>query len=81
MAITILIHIANADPVMAEVETLPNPSDSFVMFTNPRGKDGKSLHQFDPDALRFMLPWHRINFVEAYPSEEDKTEVETFFRD
>jgi len=81
MAITVLIHIANADPVMAEIEQLPSPTDNFILFTNPRARDGKPVHTFDAEARRFMIPWHRVNFVEAYPSEEDLTEVETFFRD
>jgi hypothetical protein len=81
MAITVLIHIANADPVMAEVEELPSPNDQFVLCTNPRARDGKPIHLFDPEAVRFIFPWHRITYIEAYPSEEDRTEVETFFRD
>jgi hypothetical protein len=81
MAITILIHITNADPVMAEVEELPKTSDQFILCTNPRARDGKPMHLFDPEAVRFIFPWHRISYIEAYPSEEDRTEVETFFRD
>lgn len=81
MAITVLIHITNADPVMAEIEEMPSPTDSFLLFTNPRARDGKPIHNFDPEAIRFIIPWHRISFVEAYPSEEDQTEIETFFRD
>ena len=81
MAITVLIHIANSDPVLAEVEELPNSTDTFVLCTNPRGKDGKPIHYFDPEAIRFLIPWHRITYLEAYPSEEDQTEIETFFRD
>ena len=81
MAVTILIHIANADPILAEVEQLPTPSDNFVLCTNPRAKDGKPIHNFDPEAVRFIIPWHRITYLEAYPSEEDQTDIETFFRD
>ena len=81
MAISVLIHIANAEPVLAEVEQLPSAADTFILCTNPRGRDGKPIHYFDPEAIRFMIPWHRISYVEAYPSEEDRTEVETFFRD
>ena len=81
MAISVLIHIANADPILAEVDQLPNPNDTFVLCTNARGKDGKAVHYLDPEAIRFMIPWHRITYVEAYPSEEDQTDIETFFRD
>ena len=81
MAITVLIHIANADAVMAEIEELPSPNDNFILCTNPRAKDGKPIHYFDPEATRFIIPWHRITYVEAYPSEEDQADVEIFFRD
>jgi hypothetical protein len=81
MAFTVLIHIANADPVMAEMDDMPDPTATYIICTNPRGRDGKPLHYIDQEALRFMFPWHRITFIEAYPSEEDRAEIETFFRD
>jgi hypothetical protein len=81
MAISVLIHIANSDAVMAEVEELPDPADSFILCTNPRAKDGKPIHYFDPEASRFLIPWHRITYVEAYPTEDDQAEVEIFFRE
>ena len=36
MPYTILIHVANEDAVLAEVEELPNPSDQAVHCTNIR---------------------------------------------
>lgn len=81
MAFTVLIHVANADAIMAEMDELPDPSATYILCTNPRGKDGKALHYIDETATRFMFPWDRITFLEAYPSDEDRAEIEVFFRD
>lgn len=81
MAYTVLVHIANADPFIAEMEEMPDITASYVVLTNVRARDGKPLHYIDPDAVNFLFPWHRVTFMEIFPSEEDQTDVETFFRD
>ncbi len=81
MSFTVLLHIANSDPIVAEMETMPDKTATHIICTNPRARDGKPLHYIDPEAVRFMFPWHRITFIEIYPSEEDRAEIETFFRD
>lgn len=81
MAITVIVHILNADALVAEVEELPDPTASFILCTNPRGRDGKPLVYIEREATRVLIPWHRISFVETMPSEEDQIEIETFFRD
>lgn len=81
MAITVLIHILNADTIMADIEELPDPMANFFICTNPRTRDGKPIIYIERDATRVMFPWHRVSFVETLPSEEDQVEVEAFFRD
>ena len=43
MAKVIIIHIHNEDPILAEVEEMPQPTDNFIEFTNPRRRDGKAI--------------------------------------
>jgi hypothetical protein len=81
MAITVIIHIANSDPIVGEVDELPDPSAQFVTCVNPRARDGKSIVYIDASATRVMFPWSRISFIETLPSEEDQVELESFFRD
>jgi hypothetical protein len=81
MAVTVIVHILNADALVGEVDELPDPSASFIVCTNPRGRDGKPLIYIEREATRVLIPWHRISFVETMPSEEDQVEIETFFRD
>lgn len=81
MAITVIVHVMNAEAFVGEIEEIPPTTASFVICTNPRGRDGKPLKYIEPEATRVMFPWHRISFIETLPSEEDQEQVESFFRD
>lgn len=77
---TILIHIANEDAVLAEVEELPSPNDQVLYCSNPRKRDGKDLHYVLPEVTTIIFPWWRINFIEVMPSGEEE-EIVAFYKD
>lgn len=52
MAITVIIHIANADAILAEIEELPDPTANFLICTNARARDGKNLIYIERDATQ-----------------------------
>lgn len=81
MAYTIVVHIANEDAFLAEVEALPKPDDNVLIFTNPRKRDGKPLTQLDQDANVFLYPWTRVNYVEVMEQRASRDELIEFFRD
>jgi hypothetical protein len=81
MPITVIVHVLNADPVLAEIDEMPGPTSNFITCTNPRARDGKSIVYIDAQATRVMFPWHRVSFVETLPGDEDQVEIESFFRD
>ncbi len=81
MALTVIIHLTNMDPILAEMDALPDPEASYIVCSNPRARDGKHLSFIDPDCTRFMFPWHRISFIETFPGDDDQTRVEAFFRE
>ena len=66
---TVIVHIANEEPAVCEVETLPSPSDQILIVHNPRRRDGKDVHYLDEDVTTMIVPWHRINFIQVLPSE------------
>jgi hypothetical protein len=80
MAITVIIHVANEEPVLGEIESLPEPNDQVVIVNNPRKRDGKELHYIEEEVTMMIVPWHRINFIEVLPSAEME-EVITFVRE
>jgi hypothetical protein len=68
MAYTVLIHISNEDPIVGEVEELPNPTDTSLKVQNPRKRDGKDLHYIQNDVTTVFWPWSRISYLEVLPS-------------
>ncbi len=81
MARTVIIHLLNQDPIVADMEMLPNESASFVAFTNPRLRDDKNVPWATPGARSFIFPWSRINFIEVMTSKEEESSVIKPFRD
>ena len=77
---TLLIHVANEEPILAEVENLPTPTDQVIFAINPRRRDGKDLHYVLAEVQIIIVPWWRINFVEIMPS-GDEEEIVGPFRD
>lgn len=80
MAKTVILHIAGEDPVLADLEQEPQPSDMFVRVTNMRRRDGKDVPYLAPGVQSVIFPWHRITFLEIMPSAEERDSVIDFFR-
>ncbi len=80
MAPTMLIHMLNEEPIVAEVTDLPSPSDQLMICNNPRRRDGKDVSSLLPEVVTVLIPWHRINFVEVMPTEVPEDLV-TFVRE
>jgi hypothetical protein len=80
MPFTLVLHIANTDPVVGEVEKLPSVTDNLIMLTNPRKMDGKDLHYLAESVVTVFWPIEKINFMEVLPGEEDE-EIIAFYRE
>ncbi len=81
MPIPVIMHIMGEDPFVAEMDTMPDPTSSFVSFSNPRKRDGKPVTYISQGAKVIMFPWNRINFVEVMTSMEERGAVIDFFRE
>jgi hypothetical protein len=80
MPFSVLIHVANEESILVDMEELPDPNAQAVMCTNVRRRDGKDVHYVDREAVQFFIPWHRIGLLEIIGSEEE-TEVISFVRE
>ncbi|RMG97324.1 MAG: hypothetical protein D6706_08745 [Chloroflexi bacterium] len=78
--ITVIVHIANEDAIVCELDELPKPEDQIITVHNPRRRDGKDIHYLDEDVTTVIFPWHRINFIQVLPS-ADIEEVIGFVRE
>lgn len=80
MPMTVLIHMMNEDPIVAEIERVPEPTDQFLVCENPRRRDGREIQYLLPEVRSLILPWHRIHCVEILPTGEEEQLV-TFVRE
>jgi hypothetical protein len=72
MAIEVLLHIPNADPVLAEIDELPGKQDTIIKINNPRLRDGKDIHYLANNVVTVIWPIDQISFIEILPSEEEE---------
>jgi hypothetical protein len=80
MSMEVVIHLLNEDPILAELEEMPDPTHQSIVITNPRRRDGRPLHYVTDGATSFIFPWNRITFIEIMETEEAREVVE-FFRE
>jgi len=78
--ISVIVHVANEDPIVCELENLPDLQDSLIFIHNPRRRDGMDIHYLDEDVNSVMFPVHRINFIQILPS-ADISEIVGFVRE
>ncbi len=71
MAIEILLHIRNSEPILAEIEEIPTTKDTMIKVTNPRMRDGKDLHFLADNVLTVFWPIEQISFIEILQSEAE----------
>ncbi len=80
MTHSIVLHIANEDPIVGEIENLPTPSDLLITLRNPRKRDGKDLHYLQSNVVTVIWPLSQVTFIEVLPSDVEE-EVIGFVRD
>lgn len=80
MAKTVVLHIMGEDPVLADLDQEPQPTDAYIRVSNLRKRDGKDVSYLTPGVQTVLFPWHRITFLEIMVSEEDRSAVFDFFR-
>ena len=72
MPLSILVHIANEEPIMAEIDELPGVGDSIIMLKNPRRRDGKDIHYLQANVVSLILPINQIAFVEVLSGKDEE---------
>jgi hypothetical protein len=80
MAKTVILHIVGEDPIVADMDRDPEPTDQFIKVSNLRKRDGKEVNYLTAGVQSVVYPWHRITFLEFMPSEEERSSVIDFFR-
>jgi hypothetical protein len=67
MRLSAIIHFVDEDPVLGELEGLPDPAAQFVTLYNPRRRDGRTATFLDANVETVLFAWHRITHVQLLP--------------
>ncbi|MBA3471158.1 MAG: hypothetical protein H0T53_16100 [Herpetosiphonaceae bacterium] len=78
---TVILHLSGEDPIVAEMDHDPDPSDNFIRVSNLRRRDGKDVAYVASGVQTVIYPWHRVTFLEVMVSQEERGQVIDFFRD
>ena len=80
MPYTVIIHPTGEEPIIGEMEELPQPSDLILTLNSPRRIDGKELHYLAESVLTVIWPINRLNFIEVLPTKAEE-EIIGFVRE
>lgn len=80
MAQRVILHLADEDPIVAELERVPDPGDTYVRVLDPRREDGKPIHYLKEASAAVLFPMHRLSSIEILAEEMAKEEEITFYR-
>lgn len=81
MAKTVIVHLANEEPFVGEIDQLPGEHCTNITVLNPRKRDGKPLHYLASGVTSMILPWTRVSFIEVVTTAEERRELVEFFRE
>ena len=60
----VVVHVANEQPLLADLFALPSAADAGLLCTNVRMMDGKRPVFIDEIESTFFFPYHVIRFLE-----------------
>jgi hypothetical protein len=80
MSSSVIVHIRNAEPMLAEIDEMPQVTDVLIKLNNPRQKDGKDLIFLERNVVSVYWPWAEISFLEILPGDTAE-EVVSFIRE
>lgn len=72
MPVTVIVHIANEDPIVGELDEMPAAADQIIVVKNPRKRDGKDVHYLVEGVTTVIWPINRVSFIELMPSEQEE---------
>jgi hypothetical protein len=81
MTKTVIVHLINEDPVLAEIERMPEPCDTNILIFYPRRVDGKPVHYLRDEATAVIYPMQRVSSIEVMAEERGAEEEITFYRE
>ncbi|MBP9500720.1 MAG: hypothetical protein KBF17_01020 [Candidatus Promineofilum sp.] len=68
MRLSAVIQLIGEDPIIGELEGMPDPASQFVTVYAPRRRDGRAVGYLDGNAEKVLFAWHRISHIQILPA-------------
>jgi hypothetical protein len=78
--ITLLLHIANSEPVKVDVDELPGVTDTIIICRNPRERTDREVNWVEDGVTTVIFTMNRVNFIEVLPADDEAEEFPLPFR-
>jgi hypothetical protein len=72
MPYTVILHISGEPSIVGEVEELPKTTDTLVVVSNPRLRDGMDIHYLEHNVVKVIWPVDKLTLIEVLESEEEE---------
>ena len=72
MAHSVILHISGEPSILGEIDELPKLTDTIVIVSNPRLRDGKDIHYLEQNVVKVIWPMTQITLIEVLESEEEE---------
>jgi len=72
MAHSVILHVSGEPSIIGEMDELPKPTDTMIIVSNPRQKDGKELHYIEQNVSKVIWPLEKVNLIEIIAGEEEE---------
>lgn len=69
---SIILHISGEAAILGEVEELPKLTDTIIIVSNPRLRDGKDIHYLEQNVVRVIWPMSHITLIEILEGEQEE---------
>ena len=72
MAYHVILHVAGEVSIAGEIQELPKPSDTLLIVSNPRTREGKDPHYIEPNVSKVIWPINKLTLIEVLEGEEEE---------
>jgi len=72
MAYSVILHISGEPSIIGEIEELPKLTDTIILVSNPRLRDGKDIHYLEHNVVKVIWPMAQVALIEVLESTEEE---------
>ena len=72
MAHAVILHISGEASILGEIEELPKLTDTIIIVSNPRLRDGKDIHYLEQNVVKVIWPMTQVSLIEILESTEEE---------